>query len=548
MAAPDTDKSNFALFYGGDAYSTANKIMGRQSAGQSMMRGMVRTWPAGELCGVGAAGAAHAMLAQLDGEGYAGPLRWVVPPGWQALAPIGALYYPSPAPKDLAFSRNTVNPAAFSFMGVTFTLSSTGANDAVTDLLFPPFKPWDALICISDCARQFTVELHDEVRSWWTSQTGATRFNAPQLPVIPLGIDAPSFTPDERARAEARSALAMRDGETAFLFAGRLAFHGKAHPAPLYQALEQVARQAPVACIEAGVYPNATMRDAYLEAQQALAPSVRFVHIDGNDTDKYRQAWQGADVFVSLSDNIQETFGLTPVEAMAAGLPVVVSDWNGYKETVRNGVDGIRVATVLPPAGVGADIVMQHALGYDSYDMFIGRTSMATVVDPASLYQALLALATQPALRLQMGAAGRARAHAQFDWPVILPQYAQLADELALIRKAAGPQAAEPWPMRADPFARFAHFPTHTLGGAGKIVAQPDASARLAVLLDLRMTNFVFHPQDMPREMASQLLAVLERGGEQRVHDVLAACGCNTPAGIRVLMWLWKFDLVRMQP
>ena len=32
-------------------------------------------------------------------------------------------------------------------------------------------------------------------------------------------------------------------------------------------------------------------------------------------------AWRAADLFVSLSDNVQETFGLTPVEAM--GVPMV---------------------------------------------------------------------------------------------------------------------------------------------------------------------------------------------------------------------------------
>ena len=41
---------------------------------------------------------------------------------------------------------------------------------------------------------------------------------------------------------------------------------------------------------------------------------------------------------MSLADNIQETFGLTPVEAMAAGLPCVMSDWDGYRDTVRDGV------------------------------------------------------------------------------------------------------------------------------------------------------------------------------------------------------------------
>ena len=30
---------------------------------------------------------------------------------------------------------------------------------------------------------------------------------------------------------------------------------------------------------------------------------------------------------------------------MAAGVPLVVSDWNGYRDLVRNGIDGFRVPT-----------------------------------------------------------------------------------------------------------------------------------------------------------------------------------------------------------
>src|SRR3546814_3034291 len=67
-------------------------------------------------------------------------------------------------------------------------------------------------------------------------------------------------------------------------------------------------------------------------------------------------SWAAADVFVSLSDNIQESFGITPVEAMAAGLPCIVSDWDGYRDTVVDGETGILVPTWVPPAGAGAGI------------------------------------------------------------------------------------------------------------------------------------------------------------------------------------------------
>ena len=540
---------SFAIYFAGDAYSTANKIMGRQSAGKAFMRGVARTWPKADLHGLGqGAATAKAMYAQLAGDGFDGQLKWLEVPNWAALGEVGALYYPSPAAKDFAFSRNAFNPGAFSVMGVTFTLSSNGAMDQVADLVLPPFKPWDAMICISQAALDFTTRLHDEMKAWWAAQTGATRFNTPQLPVIALGVDCPSFTPDAKLRETARAALQLQAHEVAFLFSGRLSFHAKANPAPMYQALEQAAQHASVVCIEAGVFPNDAIRTGFLAAQKALAPSVRFIWVDGQDELRYRQAWQGADAFVSLSDNIQETFGLTPVEAMAAGLPVVVSDWNGYKDTVRDGVDGFRVPTILPPAGVGGDLAMRHALGLDTYDFYIGRASLATVIEPTALAQACIALASQPELRARMGAAGLARATRDFDWPVILQRYAQLAGELTKIRLGAGPQAPEPWVQRADPFARFGHFSSQTLAGNARVLAQPSAQARLSDLRSLAMANYAFEASLLPPETIIALLSFLEKNGSQTVNELLVAAGVATPVGVRCLMWLWKFDLVQVAP
>ena len=540
---------NFAIYYAGDAYSTKNKIMGRQSAGKAFMKGVARTWPTETIHGTGPSELdAQTMMDQLNADGFMGQVIWSSLPSLTTVKEAGALYYPSPCPKDLAHLRNTQHPAAFSLMGVTFTLSSAGAMDQVAELILPPFKPWDALICISQCAKDFTLKLHQEMKDWWLAQAGAMRFNTPQLPVILLGVDAPFFQAQPADKASARQALGVSAKETVFLFSGRLSFHAKANPAPMYQALEKAAQQTPVVCVEAGVFPNEEIKKCYIAAQNLLAPSVRFIWVDGQDNVRYQQAWQGADVFISLSDNIQETFGLTPVEAMAAGLPVIVSDWNGYKETVREGIDGYRIPTVLPPNGTASDLALRHALDLDTYDFYIGRSSLATVVEPNALAQAVLKLATDPALRQTMGAAGQLRANQTFDWPVILNQYAELAAHLAQIREQGFAESAHPWPQRADPFKRFNHFPTATLQGTWSVKTKPDASVKLQELFALRMTNYALNQHLLPNETIAALTAVLEKNTVHTVNSVLTAAGCSTPVGVRSLMWLWKFDLIQISP
>jgi glycosyltransferase involved in cell wall biosynthesis len=547
---------NYALFYSGDAYRTDQKIMGRQSAGKAFVKAIAQRGTSGKLQGLGpGVGSARAMHAQLQAEGFKGQLQWSSLPDQATARSTGAVYYPSPGFKDLAHLRNLSDPRAYSIMGATFTLSSKGAADQVADLVLPPYRPWDALICISDCAKQFAQQLHEDMREWWQDQCGPMRFVDIQMPVIPLGVDVPSFALKEGERAQARQAFGLDDKAVVFMFAGRLSFHAKANPAPLYQALHnaavELAKTHPglhIVCIEAGVFPNEAIKQGFIAAQKSLAPSIEFVWVDGNDSARYLHAWKAADVFVSLSDNIQETFGLTPVEAMAAGLPVVVADWNGYKETVRDGVDGFRIPTVLPAPGAGDDLALRHAMDVDSYDMFIGRASLATVVEPQALTAALLRLAQDSPLRTRMGRAGRERAQSDFDWPVILRKYDELASHLATIRRAHASESAKPWPQRADPFTQFAHFPTHILGGNWSVQAQPEARVRLDALLSLSMANYGFDAQVLPREAPSALLAVVETGGLHTVDSAIKAAGMTKAAGLRVLMWLWKFGLVRIAP
>jgi hypothetical protein len=131
---------------------------------------------------------------------------------------------------------------------------------------------------------------------------------------------------------------------------------------------------------------------------------------------------------------------------------------------------------------------------------------------------------------------------------VILQRYAQLANELTKIRLSAAAQAPEPWVQRADPFARFGHFPTQTLAGNALVIAQPGARSRLSDLLGLSMVNYAFEASLLPPDTIKALLTVLDKSGSQTVNTLLTAAGAGTPAGVRSLMWLWKFNLVQISP
>ena len=57
-----------------------------------------------------------------------------------------------------------------------------------------------------------------------------------------------------------------------------------------------------------------------------------------------------------------------------------VSEWNGKKDPVRDGVDGFRIPTTAPSSFVDQEINKRFASGEIDYDFYLGLTSVQTSV------------------------------------------------------------------------------------------------------------------------------------------------------------------------
>jgi phosphatidylinositol alpha-mannosyltransferase len=90
-------------------------------------------------------------------------------------------------------------------------------------------------------------------------------------------------------------------------------------------------------------------------AVHTLPPDVRrrVVLLGAVPNEQLPSCLAAADVFFSPATG-QESFGMTLVEAMAAGVPVVASDIDGYREVVRDGGEGLLVRPNDPAALAGA--------------------------------------------------------------------------------------------------------------------------------------------------------------------------------------------------
>lgn len=163
---------------------------------------------------------------------------------------------------------------------------------------------------------------------------------------IPLGVDLALFTPERRAHAaQVRAQWQLPPDVPLMTFIGRFA-HEK-ELTVLMQAWPEIRRRTGAALVMAGDGPE----KAALLAQLGGAGGVHWLPFIG---DQARVADLQAASSVYLATSPHETFGLSPLEAMACGTPVLAANGGGVPEHVHASGAG---ATFTP--GDAADLVEQ---------------------------------------------------------------------------------------------------------------------------------------------------------------------------------------------
>lgn len=194
-----------------------------------------------------------------------------------------------------------------------------------------------------------------------------------RIRVVPYGIDVAAWDADPATRASARLRFQMTDRDIVVGMAARL-IPGKGH-AMTIEALRSTQQDLPtMRLLVAGDGP---LRAALEERARSLAAGA--VCFTGH-LDDVRPFFAACDLvaFPTLP-SLGEGFGLTALEAMASGHPVIATDVGALPEVVGDGVTGM---VVRPRSEAIAD--------------------------------ALKALGKDPARRAEMGQAGRDRAAHEF--------------------------------------------------------------------------------------------------------------------------------------
>lgn len=204
--------------------------------------------------------------------------------------------------------------------------------------------------------------------------------------VIPFGVDPqrfePTSTPDRPAVFPTRALGPVG------LFVGRLVG---------YKGLDVLLRAVDGTALRVVLVGDGPLRESLAREIERRGLEDRVLLVGAVKDDELPGYYQAADYFVLPSTTPAEMFGISLIEAMACGVPVISTDLTtGVSEVNESDVTGLVV-----PRG-----------------------------DATALRGAMLRLTEDAELRERMGAAGRARVEERFTLPKMLESHLELCERL----------------------------------------------------------------------------------------------------------------------
>jgi phosphatidylinositol alpha-mannosyltransferase len=228
-------------------------------------------------------------------------------------------------------------------------------------------------------ARRLYNKLHVRVAVSEAARWTAERYYGGRYRIVPNGVDLEAARPREGARP---------DGPLQLLFLGR-AEERKGLPVLLraYEGLRAVGEDV-----------RLTVAGATPEEVRPFLLDTEGIEIAGRVTDEEKWSLLSQADLLCAPSLGGESFGMVLTEALASGTPAVCSDIAGYRDVVRDGVDGM----LVPPGDATALGEKLHALGRD------------------------------PERRAAMSASARERAE-RFAWPQVAGELVSLYEEAAAV-------------------------------------------------------------------------------------------------------------------
>ncbi|MBE9111577.1 glycosyltransferase [Nodosilinea sp. LEGE 07298] len=374
--------------------------------------------------------------------------------------------------------------------------------------------------------------------------------DASKIHIVPCGVDLSEFWPIPKRQA--RATLGLPAAERVVLQLGRMV--PRKGVDTVLEAIALLNRQRlPTRLVVVGGEsavpdPQVTPEIGRLQAIAAdlgIGDRVSFVGQRGREVLKY--FYSAADVFVTTP--WYEPFGITPLEAMACGTPVIGSNVGGIKFTVRDGETGYLVAPKNAQevcdriAFLYQNPTVLNLFGRQAQRHVAQRFTWAKVASAlAAIYESVLSTSLSANANAETTINDLAQIEARFDASILAMRQARRlvsADILAVSRQISecfnrggkvlvcgnGGSAAESQHFAAELVGRFC---SHHRTGLPVMALTADVALLTAWANDVGYSD-IFARQVYTFAQPDDLLVVISTSGRSPnlVKAVAAAKACN---------------------
>jgi glycosyltransferase involved in cell wall biosynthesis len=362
--------------------------------------------------------------------------------------------------------RNRLARVPFPVTGVTHSIDPIFMNSRYLELILAGPAPYDGIVCSSPGARAAVEKGLSWVGKQLRERTGVTFPTPLRLELIPFGIDEALF--QEENRKEARAYFRFPPDAVVVLSVGRISLRHKSDWAPILELFARMESQREMGKIILLIAGGGQSSDVTLLESMVneMGLKKRILLFPNFAPEVKQKLFQASDFYLSIIDNFQETFGLTVLEAMASRLPVVISDFSGYRNFISHGREGFLIPTTWAET---MPEFLKETLGILDPSMARLYLSQMVAVDLEKMKEAILRLARDERLRFRMGGAAKSKA-LTYRWSNLIPVYEKFWGELKEESRHYALNPIEPPNILAGDFSStFSHYPSRRLSGKQEI-------------------------------------------------------------------------------
>lgn len=439
------------------------------------------------------------------------------------------------------FSRRVI-PVTCSQHAVSY---SSDLHPYYLPLLSAQVYPCDAVVCLTEASRQALQRRLTALADSYARLCECTVRPLPRLEVVPWGVDTQRFAP--RDRTTARRDFHLPPDRPIVLCVSRMRIQDKMDWTPLLLAFQRVRGTAkePPLFILAG--PDSEYSGQIISRAAQLGLHNDLSTFFSVPPVSLPSLYAACDIFIAPTESPSESFGLTIVEAMACGRPVIASDWNGYKELIVHGDTGFKVRTDWADC-LGEANEVAPFLPADHEHLHVGQS---VSVDVPQMARYMTQLLENPDRGEEMGRRARARVEALYGWPGIIRRWEELWSELGAIARTL--ERKEPHGLdylQPNYFQHFAHYASRVIDDGLPV----EITERGESVLGGKAPLFL-HPAAQAFLRADYLLLCLSAlrparwlRVSLRVGDLITTVhrigNLTRDQALMHLMWLAKYDLV----